>query len=119
MMYLLINQNYLCYPKFLDKCFLTKEYPSIYLYCIAAMTCSAELSIADASYTMESNQFGEEAIIICHDSYRIHNTTTNEINATCIADDAGLVAEWCWVPPCEGRYWFVVDVQIKTPLLKC
>ena len=97
---------------------LTKVYPGIYLCSIAAMTCSAELNISDASYTMDSNQIGEVAIIVCHDSYRIYLTTTNEINATCIVDDSGLVVKWCWVAPCEGRSWFVIVVEIKTPLLK-
>jgi hypothetical protein len=69
------------------------------------MNCSAELDITDASYTNNSNEIGEEANIVCHDSYRIYNTSGKTIISTCIADDSGFMAEWCWVTPCEGRYW--------------
>ena len=83
------------------------------------MTCSAVLNIADASTTVASNTTGDVAIIVCHDSYRIYNTRTNSIHATCMLDESGRVAEWCWVTPCEGRYWFCSVVEITTPFLKC
>jgi hypothetical protein len=90
----------------------------IYLYCIAAITCSSELNISDASYTKESNAIGEEAIILCHDSYRIYNAERNNVITTCTEHAYGLMAEWCWVPPCEGAYCMCYCCWNKGALVK-
>ena len=62
--------------------------------------------LVHATYTNDGNSSLDDVVtVVCNESYRVFEMETNTQTAACQVDHSGLVAEWCWVPPCERMYF--------------
>jgi hypothetical protein len=66
------------------------------------MKCNDSPNVNNANFSTDNNIFGSIMEIICIDWYWIPELASNTVNTTCVMDQSGLFATWCWTPPCQG-----------------
>ncbi|KAK2139705.1 hypothetical protein LSH36_1640g00021, partial [Paralvinella palmiformis] len=65
------------------------------------MKCNDSPNVNNANFSTDNNIFGSIMEIICIDWYWIPELASNTVNTTCVMDQSGLFATWCWTPPCQ------------------